>query len=358
VDSTLDLWNEATENMTHITYVGNFLSKHGLNPTYSETLVPELLRRGVIVRTASGLLNPILRMCDMLHAVVRTPTKGSCVVVDLYSGKKAFFAAWVVSLACRSVGRQYVVVMHGGNLPDRLSKSRSRLLALLRNARHVVSPSRYLAEKFAGFIDVEVIPNALDVDDYLYEPRIAVGPRFLYLRAFHENYGPLTAVRAFARVRKEYPSARLGMYGPDLDGSLYECQRLVKELGLEESVNLSGRINKSQIRKLGASYDIFLNPTVVDNTPVSVVEAMAMGLCIVATKAGGLPYLLCDGETALLVHPGDDQEMATAMMRLLREPALASRLSQNARAAAEKMDWSIVMPKWVKLVQEVVDSAG
>jgi len=339
--------------MIHITYVGNFLSKHGFNPTYSEALVPKLCEEGLAVRAASSLRNPLLRLFNMGTAVWNAPRKNSCVIVDLCSGPRAFPAAYAVSTICRITRKPYVVVMHGGNLPALLSTSRSRLLSILRGAERVVSPSTYLANEFSKYVEVEVIPNALSVRNYSYKQRNSVRPTFLYLRAFHTRYGPLTAIKAFAIVRLEYPDARLVMAGPEIDDVLPKCKSLAREYGLEDSIEFLGRVPKSRIPELGQQCDVFLNPTFVDNTPVSIVEAMAMGMCIVATNVGGLPHLLQDGETALLVPPEDEQAMAKAILRLLREPELASRLSRSARASAEFMDWTAVLPKWIDLIQEV-----
>ncbi|HMV50604.1 MAG TPA: glycosyltransferase family 4 protein, partial [Blastocatellia bacterium] len=84
-----------------------------------------------------------------------------------------------------------------------------------------------------------------------------------------------------------------------------------------------------------------------------VIEAMAGGLCIVSTNAGGLPYLLEDGEDALLVPPNDPGAMAAAVRRLLTEAGLAERLSRNARRKAESFDWSAVLPQWRTLLRRV-----
>jgi glycosyltransferase involved in cell wall biosynthesis len=100
--------------------------------------------------------------------------------------------------------------------------------------------------------------------------------------------------------------------------------------------------------------DIFLNTTNIDNTPVSVLEAMACGLCVVSTNVGGIPYLLEHEHDALLVPPNDPQAMATAVHRLLNEPDLAERLSRNARQKAAQCDWSIILPQWEALLTSVM----
>jgi glycosyltransferase involved in cell wall biosynthesis len=143
------------------------------------------------------------------------------------------------------------------------------------------------------------------------------------------------------------------MAGPEIDDVLNECKSLVNKLALQSHVQFLGRVPKSRIPQLGTESDIFLNPTFVDNTPVSTVEAMAMGMCIVATTAGGLPHLLKQNETALLVSPGDESEMASAMLKLLRDPELADKLSRNARSVAEHMDWREVTPQWLDIIRSV-----
>jgi glycosyltransferase involved in cell wall biosynthesis len=339
--------------MIHITYVGNFLSGHGLNPTYSEALVPQLAAQNFSIRPASSYLNPILRMLDMVVAVLKTPRENACVILDLCSGPRAFPAADVISRICRISRKPYVVVLHGGTLPGLLTNSRRRLLNVLKGARRVVSPSTYLAGVFADYVKVEIIPNAVSLDKYAFRLRTRPEPRFLYLRAFHVGYGPLTAIKAFAIVKEKYPDARLVMAGPELDDVLPKCKSLTRELRLEGNVEFLGRVPKSEIPALGNECDIFVNPTFVDNTPVSVVEAMAMGMCLITTNVGGLPYLLKHGDTGLLVSPGDEVEMAAAMLSVLEQPGLAARLSNNARLAAEKMDWNTVSHQWSSLIQSV-----
>ncbi|HEX9730628.1 MAG TPA: glycosyltransferase family 4 protein, partial [Thermoanaerobaculia bacterium] len=88
-----------------------------------------------------------------------------------------------------------------------------------------------------------------------------------------------------------------------------------------------------------------------DNAPVSVTEAMACGLCVVTTDAGGLRDLVADGDDALVVPRGSAPEMAAAVARLLADRALAARLSSNARRRAEALDWSRLLPEWEELLR-------
>jgi glycosyltransferase involved in cell wall biosynthesis len=95
--------------------------------------------------------------------------------------------------------------------------------------------------------------------------------------------------------------------------------------------------------------DLFLNTTNVDNTPVSVLEALACGLCVVSTAVGGIPYLLTDEHDALLVPPEDAPTMAQAVRRVLCQPELAATLSRHGRAKAETFAWPGVLSQWEAL---------
>jgi glycosyltransferase involved in cell wall biosynthesis len=114
-------------------------------------------------------------------------------------------------------------------------------------------------------------------------------------------------------------------------------------------------VAKLEVPERLAAADIFLNTTDVDNTPVSVIEAMACGLCIVSTDVGGIPYLLRDGYNALLVRPDDAAGMAKAVRRILRDPELSASLSVNARRTAEQFDWSVTLPKWDHLLRAAAE---
>jgi glycosyltransferase involved in cell wall biosynthesis len=171
------------------------------------------------------------------------------------------------------------------------------------------------------------------------------------VRAFHEIYDPGLAVRTLARVRARYPEARLEMVGPDKrDGSMERARAEAALLGVEAAVEFVGAVPKAQVPERVNRGDIFLNTTTIDNTPVSVMEAMACGACVVSTRVGGVPYLVRDGEEGLLTPVGNAEAMAAAVERLLEHPELAARISQAARSRAEGFDWAAVLPQWEELL--------
>ena len=158
----------------------------------------------------------------------------------------------------------------------------------------------------------------------------------------------------FSRVLDSIPDASMTMVGPDKgDGTFQATKKTAKDLGLLERISFPGAIPKEDVPKVMARHDVFVNTTNVDNSPVSVVEAMACGLPVVSTNVGGIPYLLEHGKTGLLVSPGDAREMADAVTSLLSEPRLAQDLGDNGRKLAESFDWNVVLPQWQRLLTRV-----
>jgi glycosyltransferase involved in cell wall biosynthesis len=147
------------------------------------------------------------------------------------------------------------------------------------------------------------------------------------------------------------------MIGPDKgDGSLERTHREAENLQVEDHLTITGGVAKTQVAEKLATADIFLNTSRADNTPVSVIEAMACGLCVASTNVGGIPFLLEHERNALLVNDSDPAGMAAAVGRLLTEPKLSERLSSNARHDAEQFDWSAIVPQWDALLQSVAQS--
>jgi glycosyltransferase involved in cell wall biosynthesis len=194
--------------------------------------------------------------------------------------------------------------------------------------------------------DILLIANGVDLDRARFRIRSAPEPRIVWLRAFHKIYDPCLAVRVAAIVAKSAPWVRLTMCGADKgDGTLRETRKLIAELGMDANVILRGPISRTEVFDELDRADILLNTPRIDNTPVSVIEAMASGLCVVSTNVGGIPHLLEDGRDAILTPAGDAPRLAAAVLRLLEEPDLAAEVSIRARAKAEQFDWSNVLPQ-------------
>lgn len=334
--------------------VGNFLSAAGLNLTVCEGRAERLRAAGWHVITTSDKPARLPRLLDMVRTAWTRRHDYDVAHVEVYSGP-AFLWAEAVCWTLRRAGRPFILTLQGGALPAFAQRWPGRVRRLLASAVAVTTPSRYLLDKMAPYrADLLLIPNPLDISRYPFRLRTHARPHLIWLRAFHDIYNPTLAPRVVARLLAGFPDVYLTMVGPDKgDGSLQRTQQATAGLGLAGHVAFPGGVPKADVPRWLDQGDIFLNTTNVDNTPVSVLEAMACGLCVVSTDVGGIPYLLDHERDALLVPPDDPEAMAAAVRRVLTEPGLAERLSRNARQKAEQYDWSVVLPQWEELLSSI-----
>lgn len=341
------------QTLPPVLLVSNFLAGWDGRRTYAEDLARRLQDAGVTVRTSSRVVFPPARLADMVLAAIGGRGGYRIAIIDVYSGR-AFLWAEAAAHAARAAGKRVILALHGGRLPEFANRHPGRVARLLAKADLVVAPSPFLRGALRHLRpDIRVVPNAVDLRAYPFRSRGHISPRLVWLRSFHRMYHPGLAVRVLAELRRSHPEATLAMYGPDKDGSLGHTRRLAEELGVAESVRFPGVVPKERVGEALAGADVFLNTTHVDNTPVSVIEAMACGLCVVSTDAGGVPQLIRDGIHGLLVRPGDAEGMVDAVRRLLNDAELCFRLSTEARARAEEFTWERVLPQWLELFESL-----
>jgi glycosyltransferase involved in cell wall biosynthesis len=309
--------------------------------------------QGRDVRTTSDQVGRVRRLADTMGAVARWRGRVDVAIVLVYSGI-GFSVAEATTLVARAVGLPVVHWLHGGNLPDFAAAHPRRVRRLLAQGSAVVAPSDYLAGAIEGIGEhAEVIPNLVDLDRLGWREHAPAAPRLVWMRTFHPLYDPELAVRALAVLRATHPDATLTMAGQD-KGSRGEVQEVAADLGLGDAVAFPGYVEDADKAALFDAHDVFVNTNRVDNTPVSVLEAMGAGLPVVTTDAGGLPYLVTDGHSGLVVPVGDADAMAAAVGRVVDDPALAAILSRGGRAVAEASTWDAVGPRWDEVLGGVV----
>ncbi|MBN2117182.1 MAG: glycosyltransferase family 4 protein [Anaerolineales bacterium] len=325
-------------------------------PTQGESLAVLFAQDGYSVTQVSALSNPYLCLVDIIYTLLFRHKEFDIIVLQTFSGK-AFLLSDVASLISKWMRKRLVICLRGGNLPLFSRKYSRWVYRVFQRANQIVAPSSFLAQELAwlGF-PIRVIPNIIRLSVYPFRPRSQFRPRLLWMRSFHQIYNPEMAVRVLAELLYQVPEVTLTMAGPDR-GLLPTVQQLAQELGVSTRITFLGFLDEYGKIKAGQEHDIYLNTNQVDNMPVSVLEMGAMGLPIVATAVGGIPYLLEDGKDALLVPPNEPETMALAIYRILTEPALAQELSRNARKKVEQFDWSAVLPQWKQLF-DTIGKAG
>ena len=336
-----------------ILIVGNFLTREGGTTQVCEELSHRLRRAGHVVTTTSGRKCRTARLGDMLYTSWRYRTSYDVAQVAVFSGASFIWAEAVCNLLT-AIRCPYILTLHGGGLPEFARKATRRVRRLLGSAAAVTVPSMYLFDRMRTHrSDLILIPNALNIAAYD-RPVHHIRPRLAWLRAFHDIYNPMMAPRVLARLKDEFPSIKLMMVGPDKgDASRGKTMAEARRYGVESHLEMRSLLPKQEVPSLLKTADIFLNTSRIDNTPVSVLEAMAARLCVVSTHVGGIPYLLESGHDAFLVPEDDDAAMATAVRLLLKDQQLARNIQIEASRKVQKFDWDVVLPQWQDLLTSV-----
>lgn len=337
--------------MKTLLYIGNKLSKHGYTPTSIETLGVFFQNEGYSMYYASEKKNQLLRFLDMGWSVVKHRNKVDYVVIDTYS-TFSFWYAFMVSQLCRLFKIKYIPILRGGNLPHKLIQSPKLCKMIFNHSYKNVAPSGYLMDAFRkqNYPNLVYIPNTIELEQYKFLQRSEVKtPKLLWVRSFAWLYNPKMAVDVLKELQKQYPDAELCMVGPDKDGSLEATRQYAKEQGVK--VKFTGRLSKPEWIKLSEEYNIFINTTNFDNTPVSVMEALCLGLPVVSTNVGGIPFLLEDQKNALLVNKEDTEAMVQSIFKLINNPQLKNTIVENALHLVKTFDWSVVKTKWAEILK-------
>jgi glycosyltransferase involved in cell wall biosynthesis len=318
----------------------------------SEILAGLFEQAGYSVIAISHKLNRLARLTDILLTLLRRRKEYDIAIIDVFS-YRSFLVSDLASRAAQMAKKPIIFFLHGGSLPEFFAKHPDRAQKVLRRPRQLLAPSRFLARSVEPFhLPVEVIPNVLDISSYPYRHRDILKPRLFWMRTFHPLYNPELAIRTLHRLRPEFPDIHLTMAGQD-KGLEPQVRHLSSELGVDNNVRFVGFLNAEGKTREGGNADIFLNTNRVDNMPVSVLEACAMGIPVIATSVGGIPDLLEEGKTGLLVEDDNDCAMAEAVKRLLTDPALAAKLSANGREMALNSSWERVRLRWEQVFARI-----
>lgn len=290
-------------------------------------------------------------MLDMVLTTIQNKNRVKLVLIDTYSTQNFYYAV-IIAMFCRLFKLPYIPILHGGNLPNRLRNSKSLSNILFGEAHTNVAPSKYMMQQFqeAGINNITYVPNTIEIDNYSFRHRESITAKLLWVRSFSEIYNPLLALKVLEMLKGKGINASLCMVGPDKDGALGICKRRATALNLP--VTFTGMLQKEEWIALSKEYDIFINTTNFDNMPISVMEAMALGLLVISTNVGGLPHLINDGVDGILVPSNNAEAFVDAIENLCANPIKAHEITKNARLKMEGFDWEIIKHKWIKLLGE------
>jgi len=261
-------------------------------------------------------------------------------------------AVWVARLR----GKPALVNYRGGGADAFLANQARWVKPTLARASSLVVPSGFLQAVFAAHgIRADIVPNIVDLTRFQPGRPQNPGPHIVVTRNLEEIYDIPSAIRAFGQVRARHAEARLTIAGSGPSRAALE--RLCAALGVAEAVRFTGQLDNDRMADLYATADLMLNPSQVDNMPISLLEAMASGVPVVSTNVGGIPYMVEDGVSALLVRPQDPEALARAALRVIEAPGLAAGLRRAGLEAVQAYSWERVRPRLIGIYKACLGQA-
>ncbi|NJN97121.1 MAG: glycosyltransferase family 4 protein [Anaerolineales bacterium] len=231
----------------------------------------------------------------------------------------------------------------------------------LKQMRYLIAISRYVTDYFSTQLrpDVRVyyVPNAID-ENFFTLPQSSVGHTLLYAGRVIARKRTLDLVHAFARIASRCPEAQLRIAGEYRSEASYAeaIQRYIQSNGLSDRVHLLGPLAEEAVLSEFARCDILVLPSAQETTPMVIAQAMAASKPVVATPVGGVTEMVRHDETGLLVEVGNVECLAQALLRLLEDSSLRTKLGQAGyQFALENYHINTVARRTVQVYQQIAD---
>lgn len=206
---------------------------------------------------------------------------------------------------------------------------------------------------------IRMIPNGVDLREFSpsrapHSPRDQTSILFVG-RCYPRQKGLEHLIRSLALLR-EPRNISLRIVGEDW-GGVTQLRMLSKSLGVEQQVQFAGRESRGELIRSYLSADVFVLPSLFEPFGIVLLEAMAAGLPVVASRVGGIPEIVEDGATGILVQPGDATALSLALETLISDPPLRQRMGQAGRRRAEKYSWEIIIPRIREVYEEAISES-
>lgn len=246
-------------------------------------------------------------------------------------------------------GHRSIVTVHG--LPHVESRMSARTLRermrsgamermirrVLRRAAVVISISQYDAGQVGRLIRGRQasIANPTGTEFFALAPSPPTEPRLLFAGVMTPRKNVLGVVNAFAIAHRRVPEARLVIAGPQPDPDYADSVRdRVSALGLRNCVDVIGLVDNCRLRDEIAAARAVVLFSQEETAPTLIAQAMAAGKPVIASRVGGVPEMVCHGETGLLVDAGDERALAARMSALLSNQAWCQQMGHRAHEVA------------------------
>ena len=254
-----------------------------------------------------------------------------------------------------------IVTPWGSDIVQDDQRKRRLYPYLLARAERLTTASHYLARVVENYLPaprtIDVVPFGVDPDQFRPAPLPADELRIGSLRHLEPVYGLDILMEAVARLGEAGAHATLHIAGSGSQHSALLAQ--ARRLGLLGRINLLGRVAHAAAPAFLQSLSVYANPSRSESFGVAALEAQACAIPVVATNVGGLPEVVRDGETGLLVPPEEPGKLAEALLTLIRDPERRVRMGHAGRAwVLERYCWQAGVEQMLQIYEHVACAAS
>jgi glycosyltransferase involved in cell wall biosynthesis len=338
----------------NVLIIGTDLNRKNDLKTQGQYLRDLLRDGGIRVGIASRFSNYFLRIMDTVWQILRLK-KGDIIIVQVFSTMGIYLEGLSVLLG-RLKRTTVISTFHGGNIPNIYqtnSVKRFILNKIINNSHEVTVPSKFISDNIPILKQKALlIHNYINIDQYHDTPKPNDKIRIFWMRSYHPTYDPLKAIKILEYLRSQNIEARLVMAGKDF-GYLNNVLTYVKFSKYKDDIEIFGVLDNQAKNQIASQCTVYLCTNTIDNAPVSFIEMMAMGLPIVSTNVGGIPYYVEDRKHALLSSDNSVEDMADAIVRLHQNSSLRETLVANGLEFVKEFSPETVFQKWLTLLNTV-----
>ena len=333
----------------------NFKSKNHLK-SQGQFLFDILIKSGIPCHITSSFNNFFLRTLDTLFTVLHYK-RNDILILQVYS-TKSLYLSYLTAVIGRIKGLKIISTLHGGNLPleYKTNTTKRKMLNTIFSFSHTITaPSNFTQteiEALANNPKFKMVKNLIQLEQYHVTNKNINGIAIFWMRAYHPNHNPLLAIDIVQQLKSIGQNVTLVMAGKDY-GLKSKVIEKVSTLKLQDIVDIKDVINNEEKNKIAQQCNVYLCTNSVDNAPVTFLEMMAMGLPIVSTNVGGIPYYVENGKTAILSKNNSKEDLAQSLINMINNNEMYETLVKNGIENCQLYSENNISKVWNNLLQEV-----
>jgi glycosyltransferase involved in cell wall biosynthesis len=240
-------------------------------------------------------------------------------------------------------------------------KGLASTLRYCKLANKVVTYSEFMKREIAKWYKIlpekiSVIPNGVDVEKFSANKRSEIllegDPAILYLGSLSNFKSPDVLISALPQLQSEFPDLKLHLVGP---GDTEGLRTLARKKNVEKNVVFHGSVLPKETPNYYKAADFCVFPSRRDTAGITLLEAMASGSPIIASKRGGTPEIILNNINGILFDPDDQNSLSNAILLLYKDKRLRSTISLNALKTVEQYSWNNIAKKYITLYTDLLN---